>query len=26
VPKKYIIGKVQVRWWPMNHARIFNGF
>ena len=26
VPKKYIIGKVQVRWWPVNHARIFNGF
>jgi signal peptidase I len=23
VPKKYIIGKVQVRWWPLNHARIF---
>jgi signal peptidase I len=23
VPKKYIIGKVQVRWWPVNHARIF---
>ena len=23
VPKKYIIGKIQVRWWPMNHARIF---
>jgi signal peptidase I len=26
VPKKYIIGKVQVRWWPVNHARIFSGF
>ena len=26
VPKKYIIGKVQIRWWPVNHARIFNGF
>jgi len=23
VPKKYVIGKVQVRWWPVPHARIF---
>lgn len=23
VPKKYIIGKVQLRWWPLTHARIF---
>ncbi len=23
VPKKYIIGKVQVRWWPLPEARIF---
>ena len=23
VPKKYIIGKVQLRWWPLDHARIF---
>ena len=23
VPKKYIIGKVQLRWWPMPHARVF---
>jgi len=23
VPKKYIIGKVQVRWWPMAHAHVF---
>ena len=23
VPSKYIIGKVQVRWWPFNHARVF---
>jgi signal peptidase I len=23
VPKKYIIGKVQIRWWPVNHARVF---
>ena len=23
VPKKYIIGKVQIRWWPVKHARIF---
>ena len=23
VPKKYIIGKVQLRWWPLSSARIF---
>jgi signal peptidase I len=23
VPKKYIIGKVQVRWWPVPQARVF---
>ncbi len=23
VPKKYITGKVQFRWWPMGHARVF---
>jgi signal peptidase I len=23
VPKKYIIGKVQLRWWPMPEARLF---
>jgi len=23
VPKKYIIGKVQLRWWPVPTARIF---
>ena len=23
VPKKYIIGRVQVRWWPVPHARVF---
>jgi signal peptidase I len=23
VPKKYIIGKVQLRWWPVPEARIF---
>ncbi len=23
VPKKYIIGKVQIRWWPVPHARMF---
>jgi signal peptidase I len=23
VPKKYIIGKVQLRWWPIPHALIF---
>jgi signal peptidase I len=26
VPRRYIIGKVQVRWWPVNNARIFDGF
>jgi len=23
VPKKYIIGRVQIRWWPLPHARTF---
>jgi len=23
VPKKYIIGKVQLRWWPIKQARMF---
>ncbi len=23
VPRKYILGKVQVRWWPVPRARIF---
>jgi signal peptidase I len=23
VPKKYIIGKVQIRWWPVQTARLF---
>ena len=23
VSKKYIIGKVQIRWWSVNHARVF---
>jgi signal peptidase I len=23
VPKKYILGKIQVRWWPLGHAHIF---
>ena len=23
VPKKYIIGKVQLRWWPIPQARMF---
>jgi signal peptidase I len=23
VPKKYIIGKVQLRWWPMPQSRLF---
>ena len=25
LPKKYIVGKVQVRWWPMGHAKVFLG-
>jgi len=23
VPKKYIIGRVQLRWWPLAHATMF---
>jgi len=23
VPKKYIIGRVQLRWWPIQDARLF---
>jgi len=23
VPKKYIVGKVQIRWWPARHMQIF---
>jgi signal peptidase I len=23
VPKKYVVGKVQVRWWPPRHLRLF---
>jgi signal peptidase I len=23
VPKKYIIGKVQIRWWPVPNGRVF---
>ena len=23
VPKKYIIGKIQIRWWPVSTARVF---
>jgi signal peptidase I len=23
VPKKYIIGRVQLRWWPLPEARVF---
>jgi len=23
VPKRYIIGRVQVRWWPMPQAHLF---
>ena len=24
VPKKYIIGRVQLRWWPLTEARLFS--
>ncbi len=23
VPKRYIVGRVQLRWWPMPHSRLF---
>jgi signal peptidase I len=23
VPKEYIIGKIQLRWWPLNDAKVF---
>ncbi|HXW05016.1 MAG TPA: signal peptidase I [Vicinamibacterales bacterium] len=23
VPKKYVIGRVQLRWWPLSEARLF---
>jgi signal peptidase I len=23
VPKRYIVGKAQVRWWPMPNAHVF---
>ena len=23
VPKKYIVGRVQLRWWPLYDARVF---
>jgi signal peptidase I len=23
VPKMYILGKVQIRWWPLDHAKVF---
>jgi len=23
LPKKYVAGKVQVRWWPMGHGHVF---
>ena len=26
VPKKYIIGKVQLRWWPITEMRIFSAW
>jgi signal peptidase I len=24
VPKKYIVGKVQLRWWPIDTATLFS--
>ena len=26
VPKKYIIGKVQLRWWPLTEMRVFSAW
>jgi signal peptidase I len=26
VPKKYILGKVQLRWWPLSEMRIFSAW
>jgi signal peptidase I len=26
VPKKYIIGKVELRWWPLTRARLFESW
>ena len=26
VPKKYIIGRVQLRWWPIKQARLFENW
>jgi signal peptidase I len=26
LPKKYILGKISVRWWPLNQAGTFQGF
>jgi signal peptidase I len=23
VPRKYIIGKVKIRWWPLQHVAAF---
>jgi len=23
VPRKYIVGKIEMRWWPLDHARRF---
>lgn len=23
VPRKYVVGKVKARWWPLQHARLF---
>jgi signal peptidase I len=23
VPRKYIVGRIRVRWWPFNTAQIF---
>lgn len=26
VPKKYILGKVQLRWWPLTEAKLFSAW
>jgi signal peptidase I len=26
VPRKYILGKVQLRWWPLNRAQFFSAW
>src|SRR5436190_165515 len=26
VPQKYIVGRIDLRWWPLNQARWFGGY